>query len=202
MSFMEIKRFVNSGNTPLNTLIGTEINKINSDDNKALDVLIKELLNSGDNGLAVLKQLLLETAKESSVGEIEGLLKNSTYGLNALLNAMSSGSIGGVKSVQTGELAYRTADNIVKGSDSGKDTFCGSDIWYVDLSINDVNAEKTISIIEMYNTFGSSYGNGKTIRYGSKIVSANKLRVFVGAPNGAGIYSDLYPSKWTVIEFY
>ena len=44
MSFMEIKRFVNSGNTPLNTLIGTEIkNKINSDEDKALDVIIREL---------------------------------------------------------------------------------------------------------------------------------------------------------------
>ena len=27
MSFMEIKRFVNSSNTPLNTLLGTEIKK-------------------------------------------------------------------------------------------------------------------------------------------------------------------------------
>lgn len=44
MSFMEIKRFVNSGNTPLNNYIDKEIkNKINSDNDKALDVIIREL---------------------------------------------------------------------------------------------------------------------------------------------------------------
>ena len=44
MSFMEIKRFVNSGNTPLNNYIDTEIKKkINSDEDKALDVIIREL---------------------------------------------------------------------------------------------------------------------------------------------------------------
>ena len=69
----------------------SEIKKaINSDLNKPLNILVGELLDNEETGLATIKTLSSEAGKETSVDEIETLLKNTVYGLNALKDIITS----------------------------------------------------------------------------------------------------------------
>lgn len=168
MSFMEIKRFVNSGTVPLNTLLGTEIKKINSDEDKALDVLIRELSNSA--------------AKESSVDEVEGLLKNTDYGLSALKSAIGS-SLGGGSDRGTKNIKF------IKGANPGTSM---SDFATV---LDVVGAGR------LYNAYIDAYASssvGQTL----KIIADDKVVVWVTitnkSSNSNGWYNGgLYSTRYT-----
>ena len=129
----------------------------------------------------MLKQLLLDTAKESSVDEVEGLLKNNTYGLNALLNAMSSGG-GGIKSVQRGLGTMNGAS---------KYSSYGNSLFYRGINLSNVNPDKClVSVDVIYDSTAWSYPN----------VMVGELRsdylIILGNTK-----DDIVKFSWQVVEF-
>lgn len=159
----------------------SEIKKaVNSDLNKPLDTLIKELLT--------------DTAKETSVDEVESLLKNNDYGLNAIKTAMGSSSGGCIKSIQRGTISSGTSiSKEFDWSDSNYSYYVG----YVDITLNTVSSlNKTIAIGGYRSANGFLNVN---------LLSTSILRCYV-IPSFT--ISSQIPSKttskyhWIVIEFY
>ena len=167
----------------------SEIKKaINSDLTKPLNVLIGEILDNSDTGLPVLKTLLENAAKESNVDEVEGLLKNDSYGLSAIPNMLSN-----IKpQFQISGFDERLVGEFTSASTLPYDFYKGSAVVFNN-EIHILGSYSSSSYYKYhYKWNGSSWISASTLPYNfyysSAVVYNNEIHILGGYGNSTGHY--------------
>ena len=133
----------------------------------------------------------IQVADKPTLDEVKALLENSGYGLEAIKNALGSGSSGAVKSVQRGIVTINeNYQNCLKDSEF-------SNYYYIDVTINTINPAKSIILTNNSNYVES--GSGKLPC--GRIINDHILRVYETNASNSGTTIH-FNHIWQVIEFY
>lgn len=150
-------------------------------------------LDNTTYGLSAIKTAINGRASESTLTATKALLENTTYGLSAIKSTVG---LGCVKSVQRGIITQGTitstyvADNFIRNGELS---------YYVDVSLNNVNMNKTFVAVDTHSD-ATSYNNN----YVGVLTGSTNLRIYVRSANGVASSGTTLSGgvAWQVIEFY
>lgn len=158
--------------------------------NKNVDLTpITNQLSNTTYGLSAIKTAINGRANESTLTATKALLENTTYGLSAIKSTVG---LGCVKSVQRGIIM---SDTPASGSIFNViNTNTNSGAPYVDVTINSVNMNKSIVLMQILNFDDNN-------DYIGQLTSNTNLRVYY-REFGGETYVTTNTVGWQVIEFY